>query len=76
VLLLQPIPALQITQDRDADMGSEFFETRQAFLSLCQGNHYQVRLETRPSQGLGVSCSALYIGLVSFWIQICDGLCQ
>ncbi len=22
-------------------MPSEFFETRQAFLSLCQGNHYQ-----------------------------------
>jgi E1A/CREB-binding protein len=30
-----------MTQDRDPDMGSEFFETRQAFLSLCQGNHYQ-----------------------------------
>ena len=39
---LQAVPALQLQQDRDADMGSEFFETRQAFLSLCQGNHYQV----------------------------------
>lgn len=36
------IPALQLQQDKDTDMGSEFFETRQAFLSLCQGNHYQV----------------------------------
>ncbi len=27
--------------DPDADLESEFFETRQAFLSLCQGNHYQ-----------------------------------
>lgn len=39
---LQMIPALQLQQDKDTDMGSEFFETRQAFLSLCQGNHYQV----------------------------------
>lgn len=31
------------TQIRDADpeMENEFFETRQSFLSLCQGNHYQ-----------------------------------
>eukprot|EP00879_Flechtneria_rotunda_P004691 GHRR01004955.1.p1 GENE.GHRR01004955.1~~GHRR01004955.1.p1 ORF type:complete len:1088 (+),score=359.45 GHRR01004955.1:402-3266(+) len=35
------IPPLQLQPDRDPDMGSEFFETRQAFLSLCQGNHYQ-----------------------------------
>lgn len=38
---LQDIPPIQLQQDRDGDMGSEFFETRQAFLSLCQGNHYQ-----------------------------------
>jgi E1A/CREB-binding protein len=37
----QPVNPIQMTQDRDPDMGSEFFETRQAFLSLCQGNHYQ-----------------------------------
>lgn len=42
VLLLQVIPQMALQQDRDTDMGSEFFETRQAFLSLCQGNHYQV----------------------------------
>ncbi|CAH8381259.1 unnamed protein product [Eruca vesicaria subsp. sativa] len=29
------------TTDRDEILESEFFETRQAFLSLCQGNHYQ-----------------------------------
>lgn len=39
--ILQDIPAQQLIEDRDIDMGSEFFETRQAFLSLCQGNHYQ-----------------------------------
>ena len=27
--------------DPDPDIESEIFETRQAFLSLCQGNHYQ-----------------------------------
>ena len=29
------------TKDRDGILESEFFDTRQAFLSLCQGNHYQ-----------------------------------
>ncbi|KAJ0257174.1 Histone acetyltransferase HAC12 [Hirschfeldia incana] len=29
------------TTDRDEILESEFFDTRQAFLSLCQGNHYQ-----------------------------------
>ncbi|XP_076915941.1 histone acetyltransferase HAC1-like isoform X1 [Bidens hawaiensis] len=29
------------TKDRDEILESEFFDTRQAFLNLCQGNHYQ-----------------------------------
>lgn len=29
------------TIDEDEILESEFFDTRQAFLSLCQGNHYQ-----------------------------------
>ncbi|XP_057549775.1 histone acetyltransferase HAC1-like isoform X2 [Amaranthus tricolor] len=29
------------TEDKDEILESEFFDTRQAFLSLCQGNHYQ-----------------------------------
>ncbi|KAL9228432.1 hypothetical protein vseg_004015 [Gypsophila vaccaria] len=29
------------TNDKDEILESEFFDTRQAFLSLCQGNHYQ-----------------------------------
>ncbi|XP_058180697.1 histone acetyltransferase HAC1-like isoform X1 [Rhododendron vialii] len=29
------------TKDTDDILESEFFDTRQAFLSLCQGNHYQ-----------------------------------
>jgi E1A/CREB-binding protein len=29
------------TRDKDEIVESEFFDTRQAFLSLCQGNHYQ-----------------------------------
>lgn len=29
------------TKDKDEIIMSEFFDTRQAFLSLCQGNHYQ-----------------------------------
>lgn len=28
-------------KDNDDILESEFFDTRQAFLSLCQGNHYQ-----------------------------------
>ena len=29
------------TKDKDEIVESEFFDTRQAFLSFCQGNHYQ-----------------------------------
>lgn len=40
--LLQPVAGVPTdTRDMDTDMESEFFDTRQAFLSLCQGNHYQ-----------------------------------
>lgn len=35
---VEPIPAIT---DRNPDVECEFFHTRQAFLSLCQGNHYQ-----------------------------------
>eukprot|EP00250_Pteridium_aquilinum_P011855 c20351_g2_i1 orf=875-5692(+) len=41
---LVPIPSTETlldTKDKDEIMESEFFDTRQAFLSLCQGNHYQ-----------------------------------
>ncbi|GBG83435.1 hypothetical protein CBR_g37148 [Chara braunii] len=34
-------PVQEETKDKDEMMESEFFDTRQAFLSLCQGNHYQ-----------------------------------
>ena len=36
---MQDIPA--DTVDKDEIMESEFFDNRQAFLSLCQGNQYQ-----------------------------------
>eukprot|EP01018_Ginkgo_biloba_P020002 Gb_02923 [translate_table: standard] len=42
--LLSPIEVTDVpvdTKDNDDIMESEFFDTRQAFLSLCQGNHYQ-----------------------------------
>ncbi|KAK9824572.1 hypothetical protein WJX72_011411 [[Myrmecia] bisecta] len=35
---VEPIPPVV---DNNPDLASEFFDTRQAFLSLCQGNHYQ-----------------------------------
>ncbi|KFK43875.1 histone acetyltransferase [Arabis alpina] len=41
---LYPVEITEIpadTKDRDEILESEFFDTRQAFLSLCQGNHYQ-----------------------------------
>ena len=34
-------PVIPPNSDDDADMDSEFFDTRQQYLSLCQGNHYQ-----------------------------------
>ncbi|WCJ37189.1 Histone acetyltransferase HAC1 [Euphorbia peplus] len=42
--VLYPIEITDIptdTKDKDEILESEFFDTRQAFLSLCQGNHYQ-----------------------------------
>ncbi|XP_010063702.1 histone acetyltransferase HAC1 isoform X2 [Eucalyptus grandis] len=42
--LLYPIQITDVpedTKDKDEILESEFFDTRQAFLSLCQGNHYQ-----------------------------------
>ncbi|XP_030497421.1 histone acetyltransferase HAC1 isoform X2 [Cannabis sativa] len=41
---LRPVEITEVpvdTKDRDEILESEFFDTRQAFLSLCQGNHYQ-----------------------------------
>ncbi|PPD90590.1 hypothetical protein GOBAR_DD12475 [Gossypium barbadense] len=42
--VLYPIEITDVstdTTDQDDILESEFFDTRQAFLSLCQGNHYQ-----------------------------------
>ncbi|KAL2493599.1 Histone acetyltransferase HAC12 [Forsythia ovata] len=42
--ILYPVEITDVpvdTKDRDEILESEFFDTRQAFLSLCQGNHYQ-----------------------------------
>ncbi|XP_028759098.1 histone acetyltransferase HAC1 isoform X2 [Neltuma alba] len=38
---IEIIDVLADTKDKDEILESEFFDTRQAFLSLCQGNHYQ-----------------------------------
>ncbi|KAK1317719.1 Histone acetyltransferase HAC1 [Acorus calamus] len=41
---LSPVEITEVpsdTKDVDEILESEFFDTRQAFLSLCQGNHYQ-----------------------------------
>ena len=35
------VECAESTKDPDPNKDSEFFGTRQAFLSLCQGNHYQ-----------------------------------
>ena len=37
----EQVAALPDTKDADPDMECEFFDTRQAFLSMCQGNKYQ-----------------------------------
>lgn len=46
------------TKDKDEILESEFFDTRQAFLSLCQGNHYQY--DTHPSKLKHSSMMVLY----------------
>eukprot|EP00953_Heterococcus_sp_UTEX-ZZ885_P032318 16882-Heterococcus_DN1.PRE.3 len=42
-----PVHERDETQDPDDILESEFFDTRQAFLNLCQGNHYQFDLLRR-----------------------------
>ena len=37
----EQVPALPDTKEPDPDMECEFFDTRQAFLSMCQGNKFQ-----------------------------------
>ncbi|XP_039071861.1 histone acetyltransferase HAC1-like isoform X1 [Hibiscus syriacus] len=42
--ILHPVEIIDVptdTKDKDEILESEFFDTRHAFLSLCQGNHYQ-----------------------------------
>ncbi|XP_070044184.1 histone acetyltransferase HAC1 isoform X2 [Nicotiana tomentosiformis] len=41
ILYPSEIEVTDDTKDKDEILESEFFDTRQAFLSLCQGNHYQ-----------------------------------
>ena len=40
-LLAEPCPKLPPTRDSVIQIDNEFFDTRNQFLSLCQGNHYQ-----------------------------------
>jgi E1A/CREB-binding protein len=40
-LHLESVKGVKPVADPDGHVECEFFETRQAFLSLCQGNHYQ-----------------------------------
>ena len=40
-LVPEECPIIPPNVDEDPDMDSEFFDTRQQYLSLCQGNHYQ-----------------------------------
>ena len=40
-LVAEECPIIPPNTDDDQDMDSEFFDTRQQYLSLCQGNHYQ-----------------------------------
>lgn len=40
-LVAEDCPVIPANLDDDPDMDSEFFDSRQQYLSLCQGNHYQ-----------------------------------
>jgi E1A/CREB-binding protein len=40
-LVQDTCPIIPPNVDEDPEMDSEFFDTRQQYLSLCQGNHYQ-----------------------------------
>lgn len=63
------------TKDKDEILESEFFDTRQAFLSLCQGNHYQYDTLRRAKHSSMMVLYHLHNPTAPAFVTTCN-LCQ
>ncbi|KAH9307664.1 hypothetical protein KI387_035575, partial [Taxus chinensis] len=63
------------TKDKDDIMESEFFDTRQAFLSLCQGNHYQYDTLRRAKHSSMMVLYHLHNPTAPAFVSTCN-ICQ
>eukprot|EP00899_Mesostigma_viride_P001861 jgi/Mesvir1/11676/Mv00070-RA.1 len=68
-------PPPESTADGDPVVGSEFFDTRQAFLSLCQGNHYQYDSLRRAKHSSMMVLYHLHNPSVAAFVSTCN-LCN
>ncbi|KAL6629803.1 hypothetical protein ACP70R_029568 [Stipagrostis hirtigluma subsp. patula] len=64
------------TKDRDDILESEFFDTRQAFLSLCQGNHYQYDTLRRAKHSSMMVLYHLHNPTAPAFVTTCNVCCH
>ncbi|KAL5212444.1 hypothetical protein ABZP36_023291 [Zizania latifolia] len=63
-------------KDRDDILESEFFDTRQAFLSLCQGNHYQYDTLRRAKHSSMMVLYHLHNPTAPAFVTTCNVCCH
>ncbi|KAK8964693.1 Histone acetyltransferase HAC1 [Platanthera guangdongensis] len=64
------------TKDKDEIIESEFFDTRQAFLSLCQGNHYQYDTLRRAKHSSMMVLYHLHNPTAPAFVTTCNVCCH
>lgn len=77
--MLHPVDILGVpkdTKDRDDILESEFFDTRQAFLSLCQGNHYQYDTLRRAKHSSMMVLYHLHNPTAPAFVTTCNVCCH
>ncbi|AQK61006.1 hypothetical protein Zm00014a_020282 [Zea mays] len=77
--MLHPVDIVGVpkdTKDRDDILESEFFDTRQAFLSLCQGNHYQYDTLRRAKHSSIMVLYHLHNPTAPAFVTTCNACCH
>jgi len=77
--MLHPVDIIGVpkdTKDRDDILESEFFDTRQAFLSLCQGNHYQYDTLRRAKHSSMMVLYHLHNPTAPAFVTTCNVCCH
>ncbi|CAM8877032.1 unnamed protein product [Rhodiola kirilowii] len=73
--LLHPVKILSmpsVTKDEDKIIESEIFDTRHAFLNLCQGNHYQFDTLRRAKHSSMMLLYHLHNPAVPTFVTVCN----